>query len=92
MALLFLRLAIYVGVLSVLLTQIFLPLWRGDPIFPWFNKDPNKVRDAEKSVLEAEANLRAARLTKKAEGLNSEAWAIEDELYLDIENDGTKGK
>lgn len=81
MALFIIRLAIFALIIGIVATQVFLPLWRGQEIFPWLRGNESRVSEAEQRLAQAETNLQAAKLIKKAEDLNTEAWAIEEETY-----------
>lgn len=54
--------------LSFMLTQVILPLWRGRPLFPFFNRDRRKAVDQLATNYEkrdVEDILEAARRVRK---------------------------
>jgi hypothetical protein len=81
MAVFFVRLLIFVIPAIFLTYQVILPLLRNDPIFPMFNKNSQPVKDAEDSLIEAQAAKRAAELELEAARLHKEASAISQQTY-----------
>lgn len=81
MALLLLRLCIFLLPCLFIAKQVILPLWRGDKVFPMFVKRPQLVAHAEKQLEEAQAAKKAAEINKEAARLNKEAWSLEEETY-----------
>jgi hypothetical protein len=90
MAIFLLRFLIFLIPTVFVVKQVIMPLLRDDPLFPMFKDKPQLVRNAEDSLLEAEAANKAAEMEAEAARINKETWAMNDKLYkTEIDNDET---
>lgn len=81
MALVFLRLVLFLIPMVFVTKQVILPLLRDDPIFPFFRGKPGLMGNAEKSLADAQTAKKAAEIEHEAARLNKEAAELYDTLY-----------
>jgi len=88
MAIFLLRFLLFLIPTVFVVKQVIMPLLRDDPMFPAFRDKPQLVKNAEESLLEAEAAKKAAEMELQAARINKETWALNEELYkTEIDND-----
>ena len=81
MAIFLLRVLLFLIPAVFIVRQVVMPILRNDPVFPAFRAKPQLVKNAEESLLEAQAAKKAAEMELEAARIQKEARQINEETY-----------